>query len=67
VKLGQTGVAKPLGRLLHHEQFAMFMAAWLLSKHQIFMLAIAKAELNQRLLRSSWFCSLPIGSELLLN
>ena len=29
------------GRLLHHEQFATFMAVYLLRKHQIFMLALA--------------------------
>ena len=67
MKIGQTNVTEPMARLLHREQFAMFMAAWLLRKHLIFMLAIAKAELYQRLLRSSWFCSLPICSQLLLN
>jgi hypothetical protein len=45
----------------------MFMAEVVLSKHQIFMLALAKAELTQRLLRSSWFRSLPIGSHFLLH
>ena len=43
------------------------MAVFRWSKHQIFMLAITKAELNRWMLRRSWFRSTPIGSELMLN
>jgi hypothetical protein len=46
VKISEAVVNGSRGRLLHYEQFAPFMAVYLLGKHQIFMLAFAKSRVE---------------------